>query len=399
MTHSRPVRRLPWLLALALLTACWQTTAAPTPPSPAPVASTPTPVPPRTAPADPIVELASQWEHTCARRQSGTVLCWGSNSHGQLGDGTRGASARQGAPVAVAGLQDAVEVAVGSNFSCARRKAGSVVCWGNNEFGQLGDGRGTKPGALSLRPVTVAGLRQPTQLTAGEVHVCALEQAGTVQCWGDSRNGQVGSDAQRAFAKPIPIEQLGPVSRVAAGASHVCALEAAGVVRCWGRNTEGELGDGKSGSRIKPVLVADLEEVVDLASGHRHSCARQRSGKVWCWGDNASAQLGPNAGRDPKRGTPVEVGGLAGGVVELAGGGDHTCARLQSGRAMCWGSNAAGQLGQRATVTRMPTPTAVRGMGDAIDLALGTRHTCALRKTGEITCVGSPESATHPGTI
>jgi alpha-tubulin suppressor-like RCC1 family protein len=384
---TRARRRLRRLPALALLlAACWQPTAAPTAP-PAPVSTTPTPTPVTTAAVDPIVELASQSLHTCARRRSGTVLCWGKNTYGQLGNGSREDSSRL---VKVEGLQDAVELAVGRDFSCARREAGGVVCWGNDENGQLGDGRGPAIGALSLRPVAVAGLRQPMQLATGEHHVCALEQAGTVQCWGNASNGQLGSDAQRAFGKPRPIERLGRVRRIASGVSHVCALETSGIVQCWGRNTEGQLGDGKSGSRIKPVVVAGLEDVVDLASGHRHTCARTRDGRVWCWGDNAAAQLGPNAGRDPKRGTPVEVEGLA-GVVELAGGSDHTCARLQTGRAMCWGSNAAGQLGQRSTVTRVAEPTAVRGMSDAIDLALGAQHTCALRKTGEIACVGDPE--------
>jgi len=369
-----------------LLGGCWQSSAPPpSPPTPVPTKPTPTPV--TNAPVDPIVELAAQSLHTCARRKSGTVLCWGKNTYGQLGNGTREDSSQL---VKVEGLQDAAELAVGRDFSCARRQAGGVVCWGNNESGQLGDGHGPKIGALSLRPVAVTGLRKPTRISAGEYHVCALEQAGTVQCWGNSENGQLGSDAQRAFGKPLPIERLGPVRSIAAGASHVCALETSGIVQCWGRNTEGQLGDGKSGSRIKPVVVAGLEAAVELASGQRHTCARTRNGRVWCWGDNATAQLGPNAGRDPKRGTPVEVEGLR-DVVELAGGSDHTCARLQSGRAMCWGSNAAGQLGQRNTVTRLAEPTAVRGMSDAIDLALGTHHTCALRKTGEVACVGDPE--------
>jgi alpha-tubulin suppressor-like RCC1 family protein len=388
MTPARPRRRRHRLvpaLAFALLGACWQSTSGPTaPPAPAPTRPAP---PPTAAPVDPILELAAHAHHTCARRKSGTVLCWGKNTYGQLGNGSRVDSSQL---VKVEGLADAVELAVGRDFSCARLEAGSVVCWGNDENGQLGDGRGPKVGALGLRPVAVAGLHSPTQLSTGEFHVCALEHAGTVKCWGNSGNGQIGSDAQRAFGKPLPIEQLGPVQRIASGASHVCALERAGTVKCWGRNTEGQLGDGKSGSRIKPVQVAGLEDAVDLASGHRHTCARTRAGKLWCWGDNASAQLGPNAGRDPKRGTPVEVEGLA-GVVELAGGSDHTCVRLQTGRAMCWGSNAAGQLGQRSSVSRLAEPTAVRGMADAIDLALGERHTCALRRTGDVACVGLTE--------
>ncbi|MCX4241870.1 RCC1 domain-containing protein [Paraliomyxa miuraensis] len=382
-----------FLPVLALVASCWQSSG-PSSPTVSPTAPSPRPVPGPTAPAgpsDPFVELASGWQHTCARRQSGTVLCWGNNGHGQLGNGTRESSSRL---VKVEGLADAVELAVGTDFSCARRQAGGVICWGNDEFGQLGGGRGTKPGVLSLRPTAVTGLRPAIQLTAGEYHACALEQGGTVQCWGDARNGQIGSDAKPAFGRPVPIEQLGPSTRIASGAAHVCALEAAGRVKCWGRNTEGQLGDGKSGSRIKPVVVATIEDVVDLASGHHHVCARLRSGGVWCWGSNASAQLGENAGRDRKRGTPVEVPGLREPVVALAGGGEHTCARLQSGRALCWGSNAAGQLGQRSTIPTLPRPTAVRGMGDAVALALGLRHTCALRKNGEVLCVGSSELGT-----
>ncbi len=189
---------------------------------------------------------------------------------------------------------------------------------------------------------------------------------------------------------PLTIERLNGVAQITSGTGHVCALEKSGIVKCWGRNTEGQLGDGKSGSRIKAVTVANLEDAVEVASGHRHTCARTRSGSVACWGDNARGQLGPNAGRQPKSGVPVQVPGLS-SVVQLAGGGSHTCARLQSGRVVCWGGNEAGQLGHRSSVSVRPTPTAVRGVGDAVDLALGAQHTCAVRTTGEVACWGDTE--------
>lgn len=382
----RGSRRLTWLLLPLLgVPGCPQQTPQTSPPRSTPVAR-PAP-PPAAAPVNPVVELSSQSFHTCARRQAGDVLCWGKNTYGQLGDGRRQDSSRL---VKVTGLADAVELVTGRDFSCARRRGGSVVCWGNNEDGQLGDGRGMKPGALSLRPVKVAGLRAPQQLTAGEYHACVLEQGGAVRCWGNGDNGQIGSDAQRAFGMPLTIERLNAISQIASGSSHVCALEKAGIVKCWGRNTEGQLGDGKSGSRIKAVTVANLEDAVELVSGHRHSCARRRGGTVACWGDNARGQLGPNAGRQPKSNVPVDVPGLS-AVVQLAGGGEHTCARLQSGRVVCWGGNTAGQLGHKSSVTVRPVPTAVRGMGDAVDLALGAMHTCAARKTGEVACWGDAE--------
>ena len=201
----------------------------------------------------------------------------------------------------------------------------------------------------------------------------------------------MGSDAARAFATPLAIERLGPVSQVASGWNHVCALEKAGQIKCWGRNTEGQLGDGKTGSRIKPVVVADIRTGIELVSGHNHTCARTRDGGVWCWGDNSAGQLGAGARGEPKTYTPVRMPNL-GRVVALESGARHNCARLDSGRLTCWGNNDAGQLGTRASARPTP-PTTVRGVQDAIDAALGTRHTCVLRKGGEVSCFGDAKEA------
>ncbi len=344
---------------------------------------------------DPVVQVASRNTHTCAVHESGTVACWGRNTYGQLGDGTR--EAVSGA-VKVVGLRDAMRVAVGRDFSCALRRSRTVVCWGNNEDGQLGDGRGARPGALSLKPVNVAGLRDVKQISLGEYHACALGNDGRVRCWGNSADGQVGSDRQRAFNAPLSIGGLDPVREVASGGSHVCALERSGGIKCWGRNTEGQLGDGKSGSRLRAVVVAGVADAKHLASGTNHSCAVREGGRVVCWGANDMRQLGPSAGVDRKRGTPVVVDGLA-SVVQLSGGGGHSCARLESGRVVCWGGNAAGQLGHRSSAQFRSQPTPVRGVADAVDIALGVAHSCAVRRTGEVACWGNREDGAlgpHP---
>ena len=371
----------PWLMGVLLvLGGCYSgppRSSGPVTPSPVPVA-TPTPTPP----VDPIVDLTSRAEHTCALRQSGTVLCWGRNDQGQLGNGSQRDSARL---VKVDGLVDAVQVVTGRDFSCAIRKGGSVVCWGHDDEGQLGSGRQGRADAPSLRASRVNGLGEVVELSTGEYHTCALERGGTVACWGNGDDGQIGSDAQQIFTTPQRIGSLGSVAQVASGWSHVCARETSGKVWCWGRNTEGQLGDGKSGSRIKPVTVATIRDVVEVVSGHEHSCARTRDGRVWCWGDNASGQLGPLARGEAKAYAPVEVRDL-GDVVQLAAGDEHSCARLRSGQVTCWGSNAAGQLAPGAA--RGATRAAARDIDDAIDVALGTRHTCVLRAGGEVACWG-----------
>lgn len=310
-------------------------------------------------------------------------MCWGKNTYGQLGNGTRDDSAKA---VRVP-LVDAAELSVGADFSCARRRGGTVVCWGNDQDGQLGTGGGGKPGQWSTKPTRVAGLQDVVQISAGEYHACARMKHGTVQCWGNAADGQLGRAGQRVLATPHTVAEVAGVTAVASGASHVCVLDRSGGVRCWGRNTEGQLGDGQIGSRIKPVVVRGLADVVELAAGARHSCARRRDGSVACWGDNASGQLGPGAGRDAKRHEPVVVAGLR-DVVELALGGNHSCARQKSKGVLCWGGNEHGQLGHIASPKQRNVPTLVQGLTDAIDLALGERHSCAARARGDAACWG-----------
>jgi alpha-tubulin suppressor-like RCC1 family protein len=360
-------------------------------PTPSPTVPRPAPVPERRdqdVPAGPVyTQVAAHADHTCVLRRTGDVLCWGKNTYGQLGNGHRNDMARA-APVA--GLVDATSIAVGLDFSCAVRRHGSVVCWGNNEDGQLGDGRGGRPGVLSLRPAPVAGVENVQQLVTGRYHACALEGSGRVKCWGNGADGQMGSDAQRAFATPQSIARLGAVRQIASGASHVCALEQDGGVQCWGRNTEGQLGDGERGSKIRPVRVRGLTGAVAIAAGHNHVCATLAGATLACWGDNAKQQIGPQAGRESRQRTPVAVPGLR-DVVQVDGGAAHTCARLQSGRVTCWGANDGGQLGHHAAAASRATATPVRGISDAVDLSLGARHSCAIRHRGDLLCWGSSD--------
>ena len=340
-----------------------------TPPANKPAGSGPTtpaqPAPPQDV--GPAVELAAGGDHACARRQNGTVDCWGRGSSGELGDGNFRDSAK---PVAVRGLAGAVQLALGSAHTCART-SDAVVCWGSNVHGQLGDGQG-RPGARSAAPVAVRGLNDATDIRAGDDHTCALRRGGGVVCWGDNRGGQLGNEVRQAWVTPTQIPGLADAAEVAPGAQHTCARTRTGKVLCWGTGPQGQLGDGSS-RHTAPAPVANLTDATLLVSGGDHSCALRRGGTVVCWGSDFGK-------------TPTAVAGVS-KVAELTAGAAHTCARSNADL-LCWGHNERGQLGD-GTRDNRSAGAPVRALADAKGLAAGARHTCALTRSGGVQCWGS----------
>jgi alpha-tubulin suppressor-like RCC1 family protein len=180
-----------------------------------------------------------------------TVKCWGENEDGQLGDGTVMDRAGAGA---VIGLTDVVEVAPGGRYTCARTDGGGVKCWGANSSGQLGDGSTTpRP-----QPVDVLGLTSGVaQVVAGAGHTCALVTGGEVRCWGNNVFGQLGDGTVMERHQPVTVTLAGPATELTAGAFHTCALLASGALHCWGLDEVGQVGDdGRWGYGNSPVPLA-----------------------------------------------------------------------------------------------------------------------------------------------
>lgn len=306
------------------------------------------------------------------------------------------------------------EVATGDGFSCGRMSDGKVRCFGDPDQGRLG-----QEGARR-----VTGLSGVRQVTAGAEHTCALLGDQTVKCWGNNLWEQLADGTPESRGVPAVVPKLEKVTQIAAGELFTCARLEDGSAVCWGSNEYGQLGTAPSpakkaagimamtrmqSAQDRPTEVAGLSGAVELTLGYRHGCARLADGGVSCWGSDGGGLLGrgsPAAITDKKKLKPAKallpVRGLK-GVVEVAAGAEHACARLADGAVMCWGRNHHGQLGDGTTKAKT-TPVKVKDLTGAESLSLGAAHSCARFADGTVKCWGSsangelgdPAKADHP---
>ena len=223
----------------------------------------------------------------CALTVTGAVFCWGGNQAGQLGNSTQTNSKT---PVAVSGLTDAVSLSVGSFHSCAVRVNGSVLCWGHGFLGALGDGSGAP---FSTVPVTVSNLTDAVQVTVGEFMACALRAAGSMVCWGANTDGQLGNGSTAHAGVPVAVSGVIDAVMADAGDSHTCALRATGRLTCWGSNSRGQAGNNSTVSPVlSPTVVQGLTGVTSLTLNGATSIAMTGGGQLFGWGNNNFGQLG-----------------------------------------------------------------------------------------------------------
>ena len=292
--------------------------------------------------------------HTCAIK-SGNVWCWGLNHYGQLGTGDTN---DHDVPTAVVGITGTVtSLGAGRNHTCAVA-AGALWCWGKDGRGQLGTGL---LDSASSKPIKVADVTNAMAVTAGQYHTCALSTGGRVHCWGDQTFGQIGNGTKDGtkVAKAYKLISSG-VAAIDAGGDHTCALKTDGTVYCWGKNWSGQGGD-QTGSAVllAPKQVA-ITSVAQIALGLRHSCALKSNGTVWCWGNNTDGQTGVWIKAVHAKPLPVMAGpgttNMLTKVLGIAAGGWTTCALQGGGDLQCWGNNTWGQHGNGRTGLRACQP-------------------------------------------
>jgi RHS repeat-associated protein len=249
-----------------------------------------------------VVAIATHLDHTLALTLDGAVWAWGANDRGQLGDGS---SVDRTLPVRIDGLE-AADIAVGQIHSSARGTDGRIFVWGDNTYGQLGTGA---TGGYSATPAAVSGLVSADRLASGGFHTLVRRSDGTVLAWGGNAYGQLGDDSKQDRAAPVSIAPAAQAVALAAGSRHSLVLLADGTVLAWGDNREGQLGLGSVADSTVPSRIVGLSGVTEIAAGGRRSLARSGSALLE-WGDGrflpestgadlSLASLGGESGADP----------------------------------------------------------------------------------------------------
>lgn len=274
-----------------------------------------------------------------------------------------------------------------------------VRCWGNNAYGQLGiNSEYVSPNVGEGNPVTPIGLTSGVfAVSAGGAHTCALlsysneSSGGGLKCWGYNGNGQLGIGSTQSALAPASVENFSTAGAkgISAGGSHTCAISNIGSLFCWGQNNDGQLGLANYTQKLSPTQIPSFGNIVAVAAGDRHTCVIRSDGTVWCWGSNSHGQLGTNSFL-PAVNVPVQVSGIT-NAVSISAGNRHTCAMLSNGGAKCWGYNVQGQLGLGYKLDEMKrTPQDVVQLSyRGLAVEAGDSHTCILKNNGEVACFGS----------
>ncbi len=324
---------------------------------------------------------AGEYKTSLALLDDGTVMAWGAGSKGEFGNGTL--EAARDVPEPVGGLSGVEAISAGAYHILALMRDGTVMAWGNNVSGQLGNGTSTGPSICggkpcSTVPVQVLGLGDVAAIAAGGNHSLALLDDDEVMAWGNNEFGQLGDGTTTNRDVPVSVAGLSGVVAITAGAQFSIALLENGEVMTWGWNHDDQLGNGTNRFAMShsdvPVPVGGLSEVTAISAGGGHAMALLAGGTVVGWGNNERGQLGD--GTTVNKEIPTPVGGL-GGVTAISAGYHDSLALLSDGRLAAWGENRYGQLGN-GTTTGSAVPELVPGLGGVGGVSSGPYDSIAF---------------------
>jgi len=340
-------------------------------------------------------ELAVGLQHACGVATNGSVYCWGDNSYQQLGTLTSLPTCQEldgpcsPTPLAVAGGGTYQNVAASLRDSCALTVNGEAWCWGFGLGGQLGDGQSVN----SPIPVPVSAVMPFSAIALGGsgLLACAVGPAGAGYCWGPDGAGGLGNGTIAGSTTPAAVSGSLSFGTLTVGDDHACGLLASGAGYCWGDDEYGDLGKGSSGSSSVPAPVAGGLTFTVISAGLAHTCGLTADGSAYCWGFLPAVGSVQNTNGPILSPVPVAGGGH---YTTISAGENFTCALDASGAAWCWGQNQGGSLGDATTVDRAE-PVRVQTNVRFVAIRSGG-SACALDASGRAYCWG-PNGAGQAG--
>ena len=324
-----------------------------------------------------VAAIAAGDYHTLILKKDGSV--WGCGPGAVVGDVT---SAPHSSPVQITGLSSVIAIAAGGNHSLALTQDGAVWAWGSNSSGQIGDGTTANSRVL---PVKVPGIAGAIAISAGYGHSVALTQDGSVWTWGQNDSGQLGVAVSASRATPARVSGLPKTSAISAGESFTLAGTPDGAIYAFGANSYAQIGNGDAGGSPLPVSIPAVSNAIAVAAGSDYGLALKQDGSVWGWGGNDLGRPfgGGTSGRfcDNSAGghlLPAAIGGLS-GIVKIAAGGRTTILLRQDGVVLlCSGGGVA---------------RPVTGLNDVTDIAASRFDSLVLKADGtvwQLSSTGSP---------
>jgi alpha-tubulin suppressor-like RCC1 family protein len=296
------------------------------------------------------VSISAGLYHTVAIKSGGTLWAWGSNYYGQLGVD----SSREGrySPVQIGNENNWVAVSAGSLHTMAIKSDGTLWAWGDNSHGQLGDsGIAT---SFQTTPEQIGTDTHWAFVSAGDLHNIAIKTDGTIWVWGNNFYGQLGDGTQTSQTYPKQICIGTKWIAISAGMSHTMAIKTDGTLWAWGSNYYGQLGDGN----INTIIMTTPEQIgkdtswIAVSAGAAHTMAIKINGTLWGWGYNNCGQLGD--GSTTSSYSPVQIG-FDTDWFEVVTGPSHTLALKTYGTLWAWGAYEFGALGDGGATTAYRT--------------------------------------------
>jgi alpha-tubulin suppressor-like RCC1 family protein len=332
--------------------------------------------------------VSTGYGHACGTKEDGSLWCWGEDFFGDVGDGRPGQGAHI-VPVSIGRARTWLVAAVGGEHSCAIATDLTLWCWGSNFDGELGDGSKVRQ---RYKPAPVVGAGQWASFALGSFFTCAIQTDGTLWCWGANEEGQLGDGTVQRHRTPRQVGDATDWTAVSAGPEQTCGIRSDQTLWCWGYNYNGQIGDGTRATRLSPVQIGSSQAWAsvdtsgwDTQLAGSHSCASGMDGSLWCWGSPQYGQLGIGAKRDQL--LPRRVGRRTDWTAVSVNERD-SCASRTSGTLWCWGSNHTGELGDGTTQNR-DRPAQVGPPRTWTTVAAGPEFTCGLRDDGSAWCWGS----------